>query len=390
MLMNKISRIKEIVPQLNEHRDEYYNLNKPSISDKQYDDLFDELVTLESDAGFILSNSPTQTVGYTVVGKLPKVTHVIPLLSLNKTKNVEDVKKFANNKELIAMPKFDGLTTELEYDNGVFISGSTRGDGVIGELISHNISSFKNVPMKIKNKHHLRISGESVIHKNDFEKINVKLSEDEKYKTPRNLVAGSVRQLNSKICAERNVYFYAYNILEFDDEQYIQNRITKRLDFAVLKELGFTITDWMYVYTDKFDFDEKVAIESIQKLAKEKFIPIDGIVFTFNDLKYGESRGRTEHHPLHSIAFKFYDETEETTLTGIEWSMGRTGVLTPVGLFQTVKIDGTDVSRASLHNITILENILGNPYIGQKIKVYKANCIIPCIYSAEKIGDMKS
>lgn len=375
--MNKINRIKELVPLLRHHCYQYYVMDDPEISDPEYDVLFDELSALEQETGFVLSNSPTQTVGYTVVSKLQKIIHPVPLLSLNKTKNVTDVRKFTNNKELIAMPKFDGLTTELEYDNGVFVSGSTRGDGVTGELISHNISSFKNVPMKIKNKHHLRISGESIIHIDDFEKINAKLPEDKKYKTPRNLVAGSVRQLDSKICAERNVYFYAYNILEFDDEEYIQNRATKRLDFAVLEELGFTVTDFMYIYPNEFDLNIKIVIDSIQKLAKESFIPIDGVVFTFNDLKYGESLGRTEHHPLHSIAFKFYDDQYETVIRDVEWNPTRTGLINPTAIFDSTEIDGCDVSRASLSNLSIIEELQLHP--NSRIMVSKRNMIIPHI-----------
>jgi DNA ligase (NAD+) len=375
--MDKIKRIQQLVKELNIYRNEYYNQNNPEVNDKQYDDLFDELKCLEIETGYIMSNSPTQTVGYQVVSKLQKITHHIPLLSLGKTKSVEDIRKFTRNKDLIAMHKLDGLTTELEYNDGKLIQASTRGDGNIGEIITHNISTYKNVPLQITNKHHIRLSGESIIHRDDFDIINSKLSDEEKYKNPRNLVAGSVRQLDSKVCAERNVYFYAYNLLEYNDEEYKKNRNTKRLDLAILEELGFDIVDWMYVYPRSFDLDVKVAIESLKESAEEKFIPIDGIVFTYNDLKYGESLGTTAHHPLHSIAYKFYDDQYETVIRDIEWNPTRTGLINPTAIFDSIEIDGCDVSRASLFNLSIIEALQIHP--NSRVMVSKRNAIIPHI-----------
>jgi DNA ligase (NAD+) len=379
--MSKLDRIRELVAQLNIWRDEYYNQARPSVSDAEYDKAFDELKALEQETGVILGNSPTQTVGYTIVEGLQKVQHSIPLLSLDKTKLVEDVVKFAGGRDLVAMLKLDGLTIELEYDNGEFIKGSTRGDGSIGEDITHNVPSFMNVPTHIPYKQHLKVSGEALIHRHDFEAINATLPDDKKYKTPRNLAAGSVRQLDSKECAERKIYFYAYNVLEPKGK-------TKTNDIMSLDSLGFDIVGCTLVPGNIIDaklIDKAIVI--LKHSAEDEGIPIDGIVFTFDDMEYGESLGVTSHHPLHSKAFKFEDETAETTLRDIEWSMGRTGQLTPVAIFDSVDLDGTEVSRASLHNISIMEELLGKPYIGQKIQVYKANMIIPCIYSAEKIEE---
>lgn len=374
-IVDKIERIKELVKELNQYRHEYYNLNKPTVSDSTYDNLFDELYSLELETGFTMSNSPTQTVGYEVVSKLTKVEHPIPLKSLDKTKSVDELNKWRKNKDILLMLKADGLTVELLYENGRLIQGSTRGNSIIGEDISHNISTFKNIPLSISFKGKLRIAGEAIIHWNDFEEINSKLSEEEKYATPRNLVAGSVRQLNSKICAERNVYFYAFNILECSKEL----TDSKAENFAFLLELGFTVIDHIKL-SGSFNtpvYQLEKYIELLKKSAENMFIPIDGIVVSFNSVKYSNSLGETSHHPLHSMAFKFKDEAETTILRRIEWSVGRTGAITPVALFDTVILDNTEVSRASVHNLSIIEELeLG---IGDSISIVKANQIIPQI-----------
>ena len=365
--MNKIERIQNLTKELNQYRSEYYNLNKPSVSDKVYDGLFDELSQLEKETGFVLSNSPTHTVGYEVKSKLTKVEHPIPLKSLDKTKSIDELVKWINNKEIVLMLKGDGLTVELLYDNGKLIQGSTRGNSVVGEDTTHNTLVFKNIPLSIPFKGKLRLAGEAVIHWNDFNEINSKLSEEEKYATPRNLVAGSVRQLDSKICAERNVYFYAFNILECSEEL----TDSKHYNFTWLWEQGFWTIFSLRLNEDITQRD----IKTMVNYAKEINLPIDGLVASFDSVNYSNSLGETSHHPLHSMAFKFKDEAEATILRGIEWSVGRTGVITPVALFDTVILDNTEVSRASLHNLSICEELeLG---IGDSISIVKCNQIIP-------------
>ncbi len=366
--MNKIERIQILTKELNQYRHEYYNLNKPTVSDRTYDNLFDELHSLELETGFALSNSPTQSVGYTVLSKLQKRQHPTPLKSLDKTKSIDELNKFRQDHAVIIMLKADGLTVELDYDNGQFIGGYTRGNGEIGEDISHNCKVFKNIPLTIPYKGKLRISGEAVIHWNDFNEINSKLTEEEKYATPRNLVSGSVRQLDSKICSERNVYFYAFNILEYDEMTE-----SKWVNFNKLIEMGFTTIPFLL---KDIDISEKT-IEYMKKQAVIQDVPIDGLVVSFDSVEYSNSLSETAHHPLHSIAYKFKDEAETTTLREIEWSVGRTGVITPVAIFDKVILDNTEVTRASVHNLSIMEELeLG---IGDSISIVKANMIIPQI-----------
>ncbi len=366
--MEKITRIQELVKQLNQYRHEYYNLNKPTVSDATYDNFFDQLKSLEEETGFILSNSPTQTVGYQVVSKLQKIQHPIPLKSLDKTKSIDELVKWSKNKELLLMIKADGLTIELDYDNGVLVEASTRGNGEIGEIVTHNAKVFKNIPLRIPFKGKLSLSGEAVIHRNDFEKINSLLPEEEKYATPRNLVAGSVRQLDSKICAKRDVYFYAFNILRCSEKLLD----TKYDNLNWLLEQGF----WTVICTKTTDIREEL-INALKKMAEDDQIPIDGMVLTFNDIKYAQSLGETSHHPLHSIAYKFGDETEETVLRAVEWNTTRSGQVNPTAVFDTVILDNTEVSRASLFNLTFIKDMQLNLLCS--IKVSKRNMIIPYI-----------
>lgn len=344
------NRVKDLVKQLNQYRDEYYNNNNPTISDSQYDKLFDELKQLEEQTGLVMSNSPTQSVGFEVKSKLEKVTHSIPLLSLDKTKQVDGIIKFINRHISLLMLKYDGLTVELEYDNGELTRGSTRGDGYVGEDITHNIKTFKNAPLKIDYRGYLKVVGEAIIHTNDFEMINNNLPKGtEKYKTPRNLVSGSVRQLDSKLCAERQVYFMMWDVLEGLSEFDRYNKLIKA------GELGFEFPN---LYTICGDGDlEQIGkmIESLKDVASKNNIPIDGLVIKYNDVEYSKSLGSTSHHNNDGLAFKFEDEKADTILLNVEWSMDRTGTLTPVAIFRTVDLDGTDVSRASLHNISIIE-----------------------------------
>lgn len=367
--MDKIGRIQELVRKLNIYRDEYYNLNHPSVLDSTYDSLFDELSLLEKETGFVLSNSPTQSVGYEVKSKLQKRVHPTPLKSLDKTKSIDELNKFRNDKEVILMLKADGLTVELDFEDGQFIGGYTRGNGEIGEDITHNVKTFKNIPLTIPFKGKLRIVGEAVIHWNDFNEINSKLPEEEKYATPRNLVAGSVRQLDSKICAERNVYFYAFNILECGEKL----SDSKHCNFAWLWEQGFWTIFCLRLIGDVTQFD----IEGLTDYAKNTNIPIDGMVLSFDSINYSQSLGSTSHHPLHSMAFKFEDETEETILRDIEWNTTRSAQINPTAIFDTVILDNTEVSRASLFNLTFIKDMQLN--LLNRITVSKRNLIIPYI-----------
>lgn len=365
MDLNKRIEIDNLVDKLNQYRKEYYVLDNPSVSDLEYDKLYDRLEELEKGIGYIRTDSPTQNVGYEVVSKLEKVKHNVPLLSLKKTTKIDELKEFLGNREGILMLKGDGLTGRLDYEKELIL-GATRGDGSEGEIITHNVRTFKNIPRKIDEN--ISISGECMILENDFEILNSKLPKEDRYKTPRNLAAGSVRNLDSKICSNRNVKFYAFNVLKSDIDFN-----TKEEQLQYISSLGFTVIP--YVKVNINNLEDK--IKELEEIAINLFIPIDGLVLTYNDLEYGNSLGLTAHHPRHSIAYKFYQEDKETILKDIEWQVGRTGVITPVVFFDTVELDGTDVNKASLHNISIMETLkLG---IGDKITVYKANQIIPQI-----------
>lgn len=363
--MDKTKRIKQLTKLLNEYRDAYYNRGESIISDYDYDNLFDELQKLEEETGIILSNSPTQTVGYEVKSQLEKVKHSHPMLSLGKTKSVNDLIKFSNGRDCIISLKMDGLTVLNTYENGKLIQSETRGDGEEGELITHNAKVFDNLPLQINNTHRFEIEGEAIITKNDFELINSKLSEENKYKNPRNLASGSVRQLDNKIAKERHVKFVAWKI------PFGFTHFTEGFNFA--QSIGFEVVPYA-TYNSKTD-DINKKIEELKAIAEDRLYPIDGLVITYDDVEYGKSLGFTGHHPKHSLAFKFYNEEVVTILKDVEWGMGRTGQLTPVALFNDVFLDGTIVNRASLHNVTILKELqLG---IGDEVTAYKANEIIP-------------
>lgn len=373
--MEKVERIKELTKELNKYRDSYYNDSKSLISDYEYDNLYDELQKLEDETGLSFANSPTKTVGYEVKSELKKVKHSHPMLSLSKTKSEEDLKKFASDKDCILSLKMDGLTVLLTYENGELVKGETRGDGIGGEDITHNAKVFENIPLTIDYNGHFEIEGEAIITYDDFEKINNTLPEDKKYKNPRNLASGSVRQLDSGVATKRHIKFIAWKVPEMEESK-ISNSFLHRLNYA--KCLGFETVP-LFTYTNKSDDRENLSlmIESLKNCAKVNGYPIDGLVFTYDDIKYGESLGMTGHHPKHSIAFKFYDEEVETTLLDMEWSMGKSGQLTPVAIFKPVEIDGTIVERASVHNVSILTEL--DLQIGDTITVYKANQIIPQI-----------
>ena len=373
--MDKLKRIKELTHQLNHYRDSYYNDSVSEISDHEYDDLFDELKRLEQETNIVMANSPTHTVGYEVKSKLEKVKHSHPMLSLDKTKSVDDLKKFAGNKDCLLMCKMDGLTVLLTYENGELIQAETRGNGEEGEIITHNARVFENIPLHIDYTGHLEIEGEAIITYDDFVRINSKLPENEKYKNPRNLVSGSVRQLNSSIAAQRHIKFIVWKlpITENTDDGTYSNFYSMNHRFRVAEKLGFEIVPNIDIKNWESHYEEY--IESLKYISQERGYPIDGLVMTYNDIAYGESLGTTGHHPKHSLAYKFYDEEVTTTLKDIEWSMGKTGELTPVAIFDEVELEGTTVSRASLHNISICKDLkLG---VGDEITVYKANQIIP-------------
>lgn len=367
--MDKIKRIQKLVKELNEYRNAYYNEARSDVSDAAYDKLFDELSELENETGVVYTNSPTQSVGYEVKSELEKVEHSHPMLSLDKTKSVDDLVKFAGDKDCILSLKMDGLTCLLTYEDGVLVQAETRGDGEIGELITHNARVFENIPLTIDYKEHFEIEGEAIITYDDFNKINESLSGDKKYKNPRNLASGSVRQLDSKIAAQRHIKFIAWKV----PTEIASNSFINRLQYAV--ELGFDTVPFLPIRGNSNAEFINIVIEQLQRRANERSFPIDGLVATYNDITYGESLGMTGHHPKHSIAFKFYDEEVETVLKNIEWSMGKIGSLTPVAIFDPVEIDGTMVERASLHNVSILTKL--DLQIGDTIIVYKANQIIP-------------
>lgn len=358
-------RIQYLVKQLNIYRNAYYNGSKSLVSDYEYDELYDELEKLENETGIIYSNSPTQSVGYEVVSKLQKVKHSHPMLSLAKTKSTNDLVKFSSGRDCVLSLKMDGLTTLMTYDFGSLIQAETRGNGEIGEVITHNAKVFENLPSKIHTNSKFEFEGESIITKSDFELINSNLPEDEQYKNCRNLVSGSVRQLDNRIAKERHIKFIVWKV------PYGSASYTSGFKFA--KQLGFEVVPYVKYNSSTDNIDEKIAY--LKTLAEEKEYPIDGIVCAYDDVKFGRSLGRTNHHARNAIAFKFYDEENVTTLKSVEWTMGKTGQLTPVAVFADAEIDGTIVNRASLHNISIFKSFEFGA--GDEITVYKANMIIP-------------
>lgn len=373
--MYKVKRIQELVKQLNEYRDVYYNEARSDVSDAEYDRLFDELSELENETGVVYTNSPTQTVGYEVKSELEKVEHSHPMLSLDKTKSVDDLVKFAGDKDCILSLKMDGLTCLLTYENGELVQGETRGDGEIGELITHNAKVFENIPLSIDYKGHFEIEGEAIITYDDFNKINESLPEDKKYKNPRNLASGSVRQLDNRVAAQRHIKFIAWKV----PTDIASSSFINRLQYAL--DIGFDTVPFLPIRGNCNAEFINIVVEQLRKRANEKSFPIDGLVATYNDITYGESLGMTGHHPKHSIAFKFAEDSEETVLREIEWSMGKTGTLTPVAIFDSVDLAGTSVSRASLHNISIMKEL--NISIGSTVTVVKKNEIIPQIISCD-------
>ena len=371
MGQSKNERMKELVSLLNKASRAYYQEAQEIMSNYEYDRLYDELKELEDELGITLSNSPTVNVGYEVVSELPKERHESPMLSLDKTKEVEELKNFVGDQKVLMSWKMDGLTVVLTYRDGKLYKAVTRGNGEVGEVITNNAKVFKNVPVQIAYQGELILRGEAVIGYKDFEKINQEIEDvDARYKNPRNLCSGSVRQLNNQITAKRNVMFYAFTLVQADGVDF-QNSRACQMEW--LKSQGFTTVEYYMVTRDTVE-DEVTKFSS--KISENDF-PSDGLVLTYDDIAYGRSLGRTAKFPSDSFAFKWQDEIRETVLREIEWSPSRTGLINPVAIFDPVELEGTTVSRASVHNISIMEELeLG---IGDKIEVYKANMIIPQI-----------
>ena len=371
MGQSKNERMKELVSLLNKASRAYYQEAQEIMSNYEYDRLYDELKDLEDELGITLSNSPTVNVGYEVVSELPKERHESPMLSLDKTKEVEELKNFVGDQKVLMSWKMDGLTVVLTYRDGKLYKAVTRGNGEVGEVITNNAKVFKNVPVQIAYQGELILRGEAVIGYKDFEKINQEIEDvDARYKNPRNLCSGSVRQLNNQITAKRNVMFYAFTLVQADGVDF-QNSRACQMEW--LKSQGFTTVEYYMVTRDTVE--DEVA-KSSSKISENDF-PSDGLVLTYDDIAYGRSLGRTAKFPRDSFAFKWQDEIRETVLREIEWSPSRTGLINPVAIFDPVELEGTTVSRASVHNISIMEELeLG---IGDRIEVYKANMIIPQI-----------
>ena len=369
--MDSMKRMKELIPLLTQASRAYYQEDRELMSNYEYDKLYDELVKLEAETGITLAGSPTTMVGYEALEELPKEAHEKPMLSLDKTKDVETLRSFVGTHKTLLSWKLDGLTIVLTYQDGKLEKAVTRGNGVIGEVITNNARVFKNIPLQISHKGNLVLRGEAIITYSDFEKINSEIEDvDAKYKNPRNLCSGSVRQLNNEITAKRNVHFYAFSLVQAEGVDF-QNSVEQQ--FLWLQKQGFDVVEYRAVTQDTLDD----AMQYFEHQVSENDFPSDGLVALYDDIAYGTSLGSTAKFPRNAFAFKWKDEIKETTLREIEWSPSRTGLINPVAIFDPIELEGTTVSRASVHNVSILKELqLG---IGDKIQVYKANMIIPQI-----------
>ena len=367
----KTKRMRELVELLNKARRAYEQENTEIMSNFEYDRLYDELLSLEKELETTLASSPTVNVGYEVLSELPKERHETPMLSLDKTKDVERLREFLGDQQAVISWKMDGLTIVLTYENGVLKKAVTRGNGEIGEVVTNNAKVFRNVPLSIPFKGELVLRGEAVISYKDFEKINEEIGDaDAKYKNPRNLCSGSVRQLNNEVTAKRNVRFYAFTLVKADNVDFENSRAYQ---LKWLQEQGFDVVEHHLVTRDTVGDEVAWFAEHI----RENEVPSDGLVLIYDDISYGQSLGTTAKFPRDSFAFKWEDEVRKTTIREIEWSPSRTGLINPVAIFDPVELEGTTVSRASVHNISIMEELeLG---IGDTVTVYKANMIIPQI-----------
>lgn len=368
-MKDKFDRMKELIQILSEASKAYYQENKEIMSNFEYDKLYDELLELEKETDTVLADSPSVHVGYELLTSLEKEAHTSPMLSLDKTKEVGELAEWLGDQKGLLSWKLDGLTIVLTYQDGVLSKAVTRGNGEVGEVVTNNARVFVNLPKKIAYKGNLVIRGEAVIHYSDFKRMNEELEDlDSRYKNPRNLCSGSVRQLNNEVTAKRNVRFYGFSVADVPDVDF-HNSVEEKFIWA--KGLGFDMVDYVTVTSDTVASE----VESFSKKIESNDQPSDGLVLIYDDIAYGRSLGTTAKFPRDSIAFKWADEIAETTLEEIEWSPSRTGLINPVAIFDPVELEGSTVSRASLHNISVMEELeLG---VGDQISVYKANMIIP-------------
>jgi DNA ligase (NAD+) len=366
--MNNLDRMKELISILNKASKAYYQENDEIMSNYEYDKLYDELVELEQETGLTMSDSPTNKVGYTLLSSLPKEKHKRKMLSLDKTKEVFALKEWLKDKEGILSWKLDGLTIVLTYSNGQLVKAVTRGNGEVGEVITNNAKVFKNIPLNIAYKGEMIIRGEAVIKYSDFKMINDNIEDKDKYKNPRNLCSGTVRQLNNEITAKRNVHFFAFQLVEAGNKEFGDSKVEQ---LKWLESQGFDVVEYEIVNKDSIED----CISKFEETIINNDFGSDGLVLTYDSISYSNSLGQTSKFPRHSIAFKWSDEIKETKLKEIEWSASRTGAINPIAIFEPIELEGTTVKRASLHNISILENL--ELIKGDTIEVYKANMIIP-------------
>ena len=377
------NKITQRVEELNRASESYYNTGQPIMSDAEFDNKLEELRQWEEETGIVLSNSPTHNVGATVLDNIKEVTHKTPMLSLEKCHSTEEIVKFANNHNLIASVKLDGLTVRLTYKDGDLVLAESRGNGIVGSDVTEHVKQFTNVPLHINKEGTYIIDGEALIKLDYFAEI----SKNGEYKNSRNLAAGTLSSLDTSIVKDRKLSWYAWEVIEGSDINEFQKQLFEAAD------LGFEIVPNVLqseVKKDNNFHDDNLIIDTCLRLifniADNNKLPQDGVVFKFDDVEYGKSLGNTSHHFKNGIAYKVFNDSVETTLRDIEWSCGKTGILTPVAIFDTVDIEGSEVSRASLHNISIMEEIMDSPWVGQKIGVYKANLIIPAIRWAEQLN----
>lgn len=367
------NKITQRIEELNRASAAYYNTGQSIMSDYEFDQKIEELRQWEEETGVVLANSPTQNVGAITLNNIKEVTHKTPMLSLEKCHSVEEIVKFANNHNLVASVKLDGLTTRLTYKDGDLILAESRGNGIVGSDVTEHVRQFTNVPLHINKEGTYIIDGEALIKLDDFSEINT----NGEYKNSRNLAAGTLSSLDTSVVKDRKLSWYAWEVVEGDSD----NSFYKRLLNA--QNLGFDIVPCYNITINEFN-QLQIHIDNFINIAKKENLPQDGVVFKFDNAAYGKSLGNTSHHFRNGIAYKIFNDSVETTLRDIEWSCGKTGILTPVAIFDTVDIEGSEVSRASLHNVSVMNEILGRSWKGQKIGVYKANMIIPAIRWAEQ------
>lgn len=370
----ELDMMRGMVSILNEASNAYYNTGNPIMTDAQFDARLRDLKQLEEETGFVLSNSPTINVGAKVLSELQEVTHNHLMLSLEKCHTVDEIIKFSNNKELVASIKLDGLTASLLYENGELTRAETRGDGIKGNDVTEHIKRFKNVPLKIDKQGTYIIDGECIIIDDDFAEIN----KNNEYKNSRNLAAGTLSVLDTSLVTQRKLSFYAWDVIEGGSTNNLKDNLNEA------RTMGFdTVPSWVATNLDPKNLQDN--IDYVFDFAVDEGLPNDGIVFKFNDIEYGKSLGKTEHHFKNGIAYKREDNVYKTKLIDVEYDVGKSGVLTPVAIFEPVEIEGSVVEKASLHNISIMESILGKqPYKGQKIWVKKSNMVIPQVVRSEK------